>query len=93
MKKITAIVSTVLLLIGACFAQSTNINDYALEDIYLYYGNIEQLGQKFSSTYSFSKTPEFAAETDNYYTALINKKNRTFGTYSRANFHSNHYGI
>ena len=74
MKKITAIVSTVLLLIGASFAQSTNINDYALEDIYLYYGELEQLGQKFSSTYSFSKTPEFAAETDNYYTALINKK-------------------
>ena len=65
-----AIIGTMLLLIGISFAQSTNVNDYALEDIYVYYGNVEQLGQKFGSAYSFSKTPEFADESENYYTAL-----------------------
>ena len=60
MKKITAIISTMLLLSGITFAQSTNVSDYAMEDIYLYYGKAEQLGEKYGSAYSFSKTPEFA---------------------------------
>lgn len=76
MKKIILFVSIFLLIGGICIAQSSNPEDYAAEDMYVFCGNIDSIGQKDYKTriYSFIDKPNFADESDNFFIALSEGK-------------------
>lgn len=75
-KKIISVVSVFLFAVGICIAQSSNPSDYKLEDIYIYYGNLDELGVRSydSLGYTFKNEPNFAEESENFFIALRNKK-------------------
>lgn len=75
MKKIILSISIFLLIFGVCIAQaSSNPSDYTIEDMYVYYGNIKDIGRKDYYSYSFTTTPVFANDSDNIYDALLERK-------------------
>lgn len=65
-----------LFAVGICIAQSSNPSDYKCEDIYVYYGNVDELGVRSydSLGYTFKNEPNFAEESENFFIALRNKK-------------------
>ena len=75
MKKIPLFIALFSLLGGFCFAQSNNVADYAVEDIYMYYGKMGEIGTTRNGTaYSFVNEPIFANENEGLFDALLNKK-------------------
>ncbi|MDD5928790.1 MAG: hypothetical protein PUC37_03200 [Spirochaetales bacterium] len=75
MKKIILAISIFLLIFGVCIAQaSTKPSDYTIQDLYVYHGNINDIGKKDYYSYSFTKTPVFADESENFYDALLEGK-------------------
>ena len=74
MKKVIMVINVLLLFVGICTAQSSNISDYAQEDIYIYSGKLSEIGQQVGSSYYFKNKPKFADKTEDIYSALINQK-------------------